>query len=79
MAARTVMLANEHRAGTIMKSESNATEYKPQPQLKSVVKPPLDKRSRIKHTLADLGVVTKTNVEEIVENLLSKCKTCLQS
>lgn len=59
MAAHTVTKANEDMGGTVVKSDSDAIEYKPQPPSKSAVKPLSDVGSKIEITLADHGVCRK--------------------
>lgn len=72
LAAHTVTSAAGDIPGTVVNSNSVDTYHKPQPPLKTVLKSLPDKRSKIKLVLADLGVVTKSNVEEIVESPLTK-------
>lgn len=59
MAVHTVTSAKEDMDGTVVKSDSKATYYKPQPPSKSVVKTLSYKKSKIKGALSDLSVVTK--------------------
>lgn len=40
MAVHTVLKAIEDKAGTVVKSDSDTTDYKPQPLSNPVVKPP---------------------------------------
>lgn len=78
-AAQTVSKANEDMSDTVSESDPDATGYKAQPLWKSVVKLPSDMTSKIERPLADLGVVTKTDVEVIVENYVSKRTNTLLS
>lgn len=64
-AGHTVMKAKEDMVGTIIKNICQATEYKPQPPSKSVVKPSSDTRSKIECMLAKLSVVTKPALRPI--------------
>lgn len=79
MAAHTVTKTNEDMACTLVKSDSDSTDYNPQPPSKSIVKPSYDMRSEIESALADFIVVTKTDVEPIVKNDVTKWTTTLQS
>lgn len=72
LAGHTVAKATEGMNETVVEIYSDATEYKPQVPSKSIVEPSSDIRSEIGHTLADISVVTKTDVKAIVENLLTK-------
>lgn len=72
MAAHTVTRANEDMDGTVVESDSDADDYKPQLQSKSVHNPPSDMKSDVECSLADLDVVTNTDDEEIVYNGLTK-------
>lgn len=79
MAAHTVKKAKKDIACTVIESDPDATDYKPQQSLKSFVKPLFDLRSFIQHAIADLPVLTRTDVDGIVENHLSKCTNTLRS
>lgn len=78
-AAHTVSQANEDTTDTILESDSNITDHKPQPPSKSVFKAPPDTKRWIERALADPGVVTKINIEVIVKNCRTKWTTTLQS
>lgn len=77
-AVHKVTMANEEMAGTLVESDSDCTDYKPQTPSKSVVKPLSDMRSKIERALADLNVVTRTVIKEIVEERLTKWINTLQ-
>lgn len=68
----TVTVAAEDFAGTVVESGSDVIKHKTQQLSKPVVKPLSDTRSEIKRVLAYLGVVTKNDVEVIVETRLTK-------
>lgn len=55
---------------SIIEIYSKATEYKHQRLLKSIVKRFSDRGSKLEHSMADLGVLTRTDVK-------AKVKTCL--
>lgn len=78
MAEPTVRNAKEDISGTVVKSDSDATGYKPQPKLKSLGTSPSDTKSEIESILADLGFVMKSDVEAIFENNLTKRNTMQQ-
>lgn len=78
MAVQRVTKASEDMADTVAESDSNATDNKPQPLSKCVVKPLSDTESETEHTVADLGVVSRSNLEAFVENTLTKCTNTLQ-
>lgn len=63
----TITIANKDMAGTPVKSDADATDYKLQPPSRYVVRPLSDKRSEVERTLAALEAVTKTDVKTIVE------------
>lgn len=65
-AVHTVTRAAEDMDGTIVESESDDTEHKPQRPLKYFIKSSSDTRSKITYELADISV------EAIVERRLSK-------
>lgn len=71
MAAYKIKKVNQEMAGTVVESASDATDYTPHPPSRSVAKPLCDTRSEIECALADLGIVRKTDVVEIVENGLA--------
>lgn len=79
MAARTIMKGNKNMAGTVVERNYDATDYNLEIAWKPVVKPSFDMRSNFERALVDPGVVSKTNVEAIVENCFTKCKDTLQS
>lgn len=72
MAVHKVKKVNEDRTGTTMERDSEASDYRLLPQSKYLNKPQPDMRCDVERALADIGVVTKTDVEPIVENLLIK-------
>lgn len=78
MAGHTVPKATEDMVGTVVGSESDATDYKLQLPSRYVVKLPLGTRIEVEQALADFSVVTKTNVEVIFENRLTKWTKTLQ-
>lgn len=51
MPAHAVTKAYEDLAGTVVESDSDINDYKPQLLSKSVVQPPFDMRSEIVHSL----------------------------
>lgn len=53
MPAHIVTKVSEYMAGTVSKSASDTTDYKPRPPLESVFKPQLDTRIEIKRALSD--------------------------
>lgn len=55
--AHTFKKANEDMYGTLVESESDATDYKLPPLSKSVVEPPYETRSELYREFADLCVV----------------------
>lgn len=71
-------MAIEDLPGTIVKIESNNTKHKPQKLSKFVFKSSSDMKSGIKSALADLGVMTRTNVKTIAETYLAKKTNNLQ-
>lgn len=75
MAEHIVTSAKKDATGTVMLSDSDATDYQTQEPSKSVAKPLSDMKSEFHLTLVDLGVVTKTKVEPIVKNCLTKGPT----
>lgn len=79
LAGHTVTRDTENMDTNAVESYSDATEYKPQPLSKYVVKPSSNKRTEIEGVFADMGVATKTNVETIVEAFLTKCTNTLLS
>lgn len=66
-------------AGTVIDSDPSATDYNLLPQLESVAKPPSDMKSKIECPLADLTVLTKNDIEAIVESLHNNWNNTLQS
>lgn len=79
MAVPTFKKANEELANTIVESDSNIFEYKPQQPCKYVFKPPLDVKIDIERASAHIGVVTRTYVEAIGENCPAKWTSTIQS
>lgn len=77
--AHTVNRAPEDMKGTVAKSDSDAFEHKLELHLWSAVKLWSDLRRKIERVLVSLSVVTKTEVEAIVETSLNKCTSNLQS
>lgn len=72
LTVHTVRKTNEYMAGTIAETDSNPTAYRLQPPLKPIAGPPSDMRSKIGRALGHLNVVTRTTVEALVENRLTK-------
>lgn len=72
MSVHTVMKYYENMTGTVVENDSNTTDSKHQPLFKSVVRPPSDMKRKNDRTLADFSVVTKSDIEPIVENCLTK-------
>lgn len=68
------MNAGEDVASAVVESnyDTTATVYELQPLSKSVVKPLSGITGMIKYALSDLSVATKSDVEAIFENCLSK-------
>lgn len=54
-------------AGAFVERDTDATNYKQQPQPNSVVKPSSGLRSALELSMAELGVVTKTDAETTVK------------
>lgn len=77
-AVNSVTKGNEDITSTVVKSDSDATEYKSQLPSKPVVKPISDTRSEIERSSADLSVVVKTNVEATVQSRLTKWTSTLE-
>lgn len=75
----TVTSTADELAGTVIESNCNDSEHKLQLLWKIVAQSSLDTRREIKHILTDLGVMTRTDVEAIVESRLTKWKSTLQS
>lgn len=73
-----VMKGNKDVVGTVAERNSHATDYKPQPPLKCVAKLLYAMKWEIERALPDIGVVTKTDVESIFENFLTKWANMLQ-
>lgn len=72
MAVHTVTTGDGDMAGTVIKSDSDTTNYKLQPTSKSIITLASDTRSKIERAFADVSVLTKTDVERMVENRLTK-------
>lgn len=79
MAVHTVTTANRDMTGIFVEIDSASTNFKLQPPLNSVVKPPSDMTSKIERALPDIEILTKTKVDQTVENCLTKCTKTLQS
>lgn len=77
MAAHTVTRANKDMAGSVFNIDPEAPSYKLQPPWSSV-KLSSDMRNDIGRALADLGVVTETNMRTIVKNCVTKWTSALQ-
>lgn len=73
----TITGAAEDMTGTVVESDSDNIEHKLQSLSKTVVKSLSDMRSEIAHVLANIGVMTKADVEEIVESLTKSANTLL--
>lgn len=78
MASDTVSKACKYMACTFVESDSDITEHQLQLPLKSVVQPPPDMKSEIDVALTDLVVVTNSNDDEIVDNLLTEWSNTVQ-
>lgn len=68
----------EDMDGTVVESDSNASEQKQKPTSKFVVELPSNMKSEIERALDDHGVGTKTDVEAIVQSSLTKWTITLQ-
>lgn len=73
MAVHTVTKASKDVAASIVESASDASDYRPPPPSKSIIKQPSYSTIQIECKLADFGVGTKTNLEGFVEIRLTKC------
>lgn len=71
--------AAENMAGTVVQSDSDDTEHKLQHPSKTIVKSLPDTRSKTAQLSADLGVMTKNDVEAIVKSHLTQWTSNLQS
>lgn len=78
MTAQPITKANGRVAPTVFESDSNSTDHMLQAALKPVFKPSPASRSEIECALADNAVVMRTNVESIVEILMTKWTITLQ-
>lgn len=72
MAAYKVTEASKELAGTVVESDSDVTDYKPQAPSTPDMKPLSSKKSEIEHVPPDLRVETRTYIEGIVGNRLTK-------
>lgn len=79
IAAHTVTEVYRDTISTIVESDSDATSWKLQALPKSVVKLLCDMKREIECSLPNSTVVTKTNVEAVVENYLIKWIITIQS
>lgn len=77
--AHTATKINEDMAGTVAEGNYHATDYKLQPPSNSAVKLLSATLSKIELALVNIGVVTKTDVEAIIENPLTKWTNTVQS
>lgn len=78
-AVHTVTKSSGDVAGTVGENQSDASYYKLLLPLKAVDKLQSDIRSEIVRALTHLGVMTRTEAEAMVENLLTKWINGLQS
>lgn len=74
----TVSSAVEDISSTIVESDSDTTEQSLQPALKSVLNPSFDTRNEIARMWANLGVMTRPDIEGIVKARLTKLTNTLQ-
>lgn len=79
MAAHAITNVSKDMAVTVVRSYFDATYYKLQPTSKFVINLQSYIRSRVQHALADLHVLTKTNVEPIVQTPLTEWTNTIQS
>lgn len=78
-AAHTVMDDKEDMAETVIERQSISTDYKLKPQSTFVFNQLSDAGRKIVQTLADLSVLPKTEIDELLENCLTKWTTTLFS
>lgn len=81
-AGHRVAKANKDMARTVVGIDLDLTDYSLQWQSNSVGEPPSNAKSESKQAVADLSIVTKSNVEdieEIVKNYLSKWPNTLET
>lgn len=67
MGGHTVTKSNNDMADTVAESDSDATDNKPQAPSKLVINPCIYMTSKIKLSFANLGVVMKTGVGELLK------------
>lgn len=79
MSVHTITMDSKYMAGNVVESDYDAPSYKPKPSLKTLDKLLCGMRSEIELALADLGVVTKADVEIIVANRLTKWSNMVHS
>lgn len=79
MAAHTFMKASKYASSTSIEGDTNNTEHKPQLLSKTVAKPSSCMKREIEHTLTDLRLMTKFDIEAIVKNPVTKCINTFQS
>lgn len=72
MAGHAATKTNKDMAGSNVERDSDTTNYKAQKCFKPVVKPLSSIRSMINRALADIVFLTRSEVETIVENRLTK-------
>lgn len=72
MAVHTVTRINENATDNVVESDSKDTEHKLELPSKFVVQLEFDTRTDIAHVLADLRILTTTDVDAIVKNRLSQ-------
>lgn len=72
MAVHHVTSTDEDIAGTIIEGDSDVNDNRPQPQSKVFVKRVSNKKYDINRAMANLDAVTRTDVEAIFENCLTK-------
>lgn len=77
--AHIVNKAADDVTGTFIENDFDATEHKLELLSSPVVKLSSDKKSEIERVLTGLNLMTKTDVEMIVENSLTRWTTTLQS
>lgn len=78
LVAHTVMSTVEGMTRSVVESDFDNTENKPQPPSMFVAKSSTDTRSEIERILADLGIVTKAEVQSIVGTPMTKWTSRLQ-
>lgn len=78
-AKHSMSCATENMAGTVIQSDSNSTDPKPQPHSKTMVNSSLDTKGGMEPVLAYIREITKTDFRVIVETRLTRCTSALQS